>query len=667
MTITEGGIDYGINVDGNYDKRFDGFIKKATNLNTTIKKLAGVTQRAMKLQRQLEKSSGTGDSKKKLDNESALLDAQEEQVAVKKEILKLEKLLTSTKSDNLISIKAQLDVLKSVEKSLISQKITTTDLLKDTKAKAQAETKLSRIELNRLTARKLIVQAYKNGAKSLAEVQKATKLSTQEIVEQSKRLRDQETARKQQITTAKEESRIEREKGQLRQRFWEQYSKQRKRDDVAFLNNAKEEARIARENGQLRQRFWDAYNKQQAEGAKNLSTEEKATARISKQEEKRAIVRKAITQAYKQGARQIEDVQRITGLSAKSLTQESGYLRRQVETRKKIVEEAKKAAAATAQAGKGANKLFLSFTQVLATVARFQLARRLYSFIVDSVDEMIRFNAEMEASTTGMASLIASVAEVRTSSGKMASDVLAFNTALDVSGKLMRQLRIDAATTEATYEGLVQAMQVGIAPALDAGLNLEQTRQTIVNITRAAQQLGVPVRQFGEEIRSVLQGTIKLSTTRLAPLFTNEDIKNAREQGRLFEYMSEELGVFAESADYVADTYKVLKSNVQDASSAVLASGGQEYFENLKDLLRTVRSLLVTTGEDGVQIINPKAQKIADNFGGAMAYIVKQVDDFVSNEDNIEKISNLFEDLTTTIEIASRCWADTFPRNIGRR
>ena len=498
------------------------------------------------------------------------------------------------------------------------------------------------------------------------------------------------------------------------------------------LKNASEELTLAKALTKVereREKAAVSTTIQKEKSLKVTNAEAKAEQQNAKAAERTLVVRKQIEQAEARGAKTLQEVVRLTGLSEKAILSQSRRLseieakRKQELVTLKQKEQAEKqaqkdlenqnkaqariaqaqeriakaeaqrtksttasgiaiaktnkavkqtaasaenAARATARIGKEAkeatgqtNKLLLSFRQVLFTVARFQIARRIFSFIGDAVNEMSRFSAEIEGAQTAMASIIATVAEVRDSSGQLAGGIEAFNAASRVSGQTIEELRQRAAKTEATFEGLVQAYQFAVGPGLAAGLNLDEILQTTVNITRAATQLGVPVRGLNEEIRSILSGTIRIQNTRLAAIITNEEVNRAREAGNLFEVLSDKLKVYEESADQVANTFKVLESNVRDSSSAVLASGGIEYFESLKGLLRDINKILVGQG-DGANVINPQAVEIVKNIGDGLSFMVDKIGEFLEDADTLSALEELTETIGTGLVVAGEALAIVF-------
>ena len=566
-------------------------------------------QDAFRQVREQQKASAALARKEESDRKR-ISDALNSELQVEREKLSLQSRLAKSSSEYNDGLKAQLQTDKLIEKSRIQTLQVSDKETAGKRAEANAARTIASLEERRLTVAKLIREAYRNGLTSLGEVKAFTGATTREILTQSQRL--SEIVRKEEAA-----AKAERE----REANHRKVVKQLQLQQTALDKTAKAVERAAKQERERIQRVTPISQAQ---------AEIKAKEQIAATTSRIRVEENLVAQARQMGLRTVEEIAQATGLSEANVKRLSG--------------ETKKASGS-------ASKLLLSFKQVLLTVARYQIERRIFSFIQESVSEMVDFNAKIESAQVGMASLVASVAQVRNASGQLVGGIEAFNTALRVSDDIVEKLRIKAATTEATFEGLVQAFQTAVGPGLAAGLELDQILETTTDITRAATQLGVPVNQLSEEIRSVLNGTIKLSQTRLAPLITNEEIRNARETGKLYELLSERLSVFRESSAQVAETYAVLKSNVEDSTKAVLASGAEGYFESVKGLLKTVSSLLVKTGKDGLRVVDPNARKIVTSVADGLGFVIDKVKELLEDDDTISSLVAVFESLGTALEV----------------
>ena len=285
-----------------------------------------------------------------------------------------------------------------------------------------------------------------------------------------------------------------------------------------------------------------------------------------------------------------------------------------------------------------ARQFLFTFRRLVGILAVFTLARKFAQAIGDAVGEMKDFNAELETAQIGMAAIISSIAEVRDSTGNLLPPAEAFNAALGESGDLINQLRQDALGSISTFQELVRAYQVAVGPGLAAGLSLDQIKNVSNELAVAAKTLGIPINQLSEEIRSLLQGTATARNTRIAVLFggaqqANEEIRRAKEVGNLYEVLTGRLEAFGAAAEESGDSFAVASSNLQDAIQNLLAIGGIEYFEQLKDTLNGLRQALVTEGPDGGLIFSEDALDIVRSVSSGLADIITTLQDVTDSQD----------------------------------
>jgi len=274
-----------------------------------------------------------------------------------------------------------------------------------------------------------------------------------------------------------------------------------------------------------------------------------------------------------------------------------------------------------------ASQFLFTFRRLVGILAIFTLARKLAQNIALAVNEISRFNSEIETAEISIASIVASVGQVRDGTGQLVTGADAFAASLSASQKILAQLKKDAIGSIATFEALVKSYQVAIGPGLAAGLDLDQIRNISKRLAEGAISLGVPLNQLSEEIRSLLQGTATARNTRIAVLFggakeANEAIRNAKEQGNLYEVLQEKLEGVGQGAEAATSSFNVLKSDLQDAVQLLLAEGGIEYFDQLKESLFALRGALTQTSAEGGLIFTPEALGVVQEVAGVLSEVV---------------------------------------------
>lgn len=242
-----------------------------------------------------------------------------------------------------------------------------------------------------------------------------------------------------------------------------------------------------------------------------------------------------------------------------------------------------------------ANRLSFTFRRLFGILAAFALARAAFSGFLSTIREMVGFNSRIEQARLGIASLLLATGNLRDAMGGAVAPTERFPMALKEAKRQMDLLRAESLQTAATFEQLVATFQVALAPGLTAQLNVNQIRQFAVRISQAASALGLAQNQLAEEIRSILEGTINVRTTRIATALgiTNEDIRRAREAGKLFEFLQGQFATFEESGKEMLNTFDALFNNLVGGIQMSLGAGGAGFFNEMKDLLRSLQDLFV--------------------------------------------------------------------------
>lgn len=347
-----------------------------------------------------------------------------------------------------------------------------------------------------------------------------------------------------------------------------------------------------------------------------------------------AAQRQIAAEAQRQAAREREAARIRRALRADEAAQ-ARSARQTVETerqRARSLRDTGRAARQTARdidaTTQAANRFLFTFRRLFGVLAAFTLAREAVSQFNNLVSSSIRFNAQLEISRLGIAGIIAATGRLRDSQGRLLSGAEAFAAAQQEARRQQELLRGDALRTTATFEELVNVLQVAVGPGLAQGLRLDQIRQLSVLISQAASAIGLAQNQLSEEIRALLTGNIRATSTRIAQVLslTNEDIRSAREQGQLFELLQERLQGFDLAAREAANTVPGLLARIRDALGLVSGRAGLEFFEQIRDVLSDIFDLLTdeTITQGGVTIItpNPEARRSFQEIFDALSDIL---------------------------------------------
>lgn len=230
----------------------------------------------------------------------------------------------------------------------------------------------------------------------------------------------------------------------------------------------------------------------------------------------------------------------------------------------------------------------------------------------------IEENAKFESLRLGIATVIASVAELRNSKGVELRGIDELNAALPIADDQMQKLQIDALQTSATMADIGPAFQAAIGPGLVAGLTLDQVRENTIRLTQAVTALGLPMDQIKQEVRAILSGEINRNTQAAIALgITREAVKAAQQEGRFAEFLAEKLAAAAAAGKLVAQTFEAARSNLQEAGGLFERIVTKGLFDQLKDSLNQILPQVFDT---------KSANLISDNFKGIAETLTRVFD-----------------------------------------
>lgn len=495
--------------------------------------------------------------------------------------------------------------------------------------------------------------------------------ATKEVTKGTESVKAEERAQQKVIGTLNKKSAVEKKILQLRNR-----------QQVAVSKQVKNE-KVITDTVERKQKAEVSIQKVQLKTVKQSISLSKAEERIAKTAMKRLEIEKAIQLARQRGAVTPAQIAQTTGLSTATLGKSSKIIaaqnkslknqerlrkqnlkiqKRQVtegEKNKRIhkdilslarkqkisLQRAAKELGVSASKAKllgiemnkvndfAANFLF-TFRRLVGILAIFTIARRFAGLIGNAVKEMSRFNSVLEQSRIGFAALLASAGEMVGANGQLVTGAEEYIQALVIAEDIQTKIRLSALGTVATYEDLLGAFQSGIGPGLAAGLNLDQIEAVTIALVKAASTLGVEGSQFTEEVRSIIQGTGALRTTRLLqiPGLSKENIRLAKEQGRLFDQIISTLEPFNKATEDITRSWAGLQSQVRDVVSSLLASGSVEYFDSLKSAMEGFVNALVSRDKilkDNFGL-NPDAVEAVKEVSSALQAVINDFGTLVS-------------------------------------
>lgn len=218
----------------------------------------------------------------------------------------------------------------------------------------------------------------------------------------------------------------------------------------------------------------------------------------------------------------------------------------------------------------------------------------------------VQFNATLESAELGIAAVIRSFQPGRFNT---------FDAALIASKAVVEDLQRKAVKTSATFDDLVSTYQGIAGAAFAANIPLEKQADLMVLLSQAISgaDKGIVGGQILQEARALITGDIN-ADARVANnlLITREQVRAAREAGRLFEFLEERLKSFAEAGELAGKTFNGAFSNLGDAAQQALGVLTRGVFERLRQAALDAGDAIVKLAKDGT--IQNVGNAITDAF-----------------------------------------------------
>lgn len=249
----------------------------------------------------------------------------------------------------------------------------------------------------------------------------------------------------------------------------------------------------------------------------------------------------------------------------------------------------------------------------------------------------IEFNRQTETMKIGISSLIAVNSSNETSLGRNIDATEKYRLANIASKEAIESLKEANKQTSATLPELTEAFQSALAPAMKAGLSIKETVEYTKLMTQAAGAMGVPMNQLSQEIKSVISGTIDMNSVVATNLgLTNDQIKKAKEQGDLYDFLVSKLSDFAIAGNDVSSSFDGSMSNMQDAFMELAGELTKPIFdvfkEESKDLTSLFQKMTDKVKEFKLEITNINELSTLDGMNEKMISLAKQWNEYESKK-----------------------------------
>jgi hypothetical protein len=249
----------------------------------------------------------------------------------------------------------------------------------------------------------------------------------------------------------------------------------------------------------------------------------------------------------------------------------------------------------------------------LSLIGIVTIGKQIVDVLIEIGTAGIAANAGFEQVKIGIASVVASVGKL-SQNGVELKGIDALNAALPLAQKQLEALRVDALNTALSFEEISKGFLQAVGPGLAAGLNLDQIRKSVVDISQLVGPLTGQTQQLGQELRAIFSGDINQdSQVAKALQITREQVKAAKEAGTFAEFLNEKLKVASATGAIMAQTFEAAKSNLKEAGTVLAAQVSEGLFTSLKSKINELLPQVFNTAGGKVNIA-PAFSGLADTL-----------------------------------------------------
>lgn len=315
--------------------------------------------------------------------------------------------------------------------------------------------------------------------------------------------------------------------------------------------------------------------------------------------------------------------------------------------------------------GLGMGSLIGSLTLAgLATQAITAGFNAMKDALASVVSEGLKMNEFLETSKLGIATSIQAQYELRDAQGQILEGQDAYNAALKMSEEQMKQIRIAGLETAATSQELVKSFQTATAVAASQNItDLNKVRQLTVDVTNAATALGVSQAEVPTAIRGIITGReVEENTLARILVGSGEQVRQWQQQGVLLDKLNERLKPFSEGAKQAANSWAVVKSNIEESFQVFSGEVTGGLFDELKKSANEALSGIFDTKNLGISenfaeitdvvktLFDGLGVVIGDSIKGAFV-VLKAINDFLKeNEATIEEWKQGFREIWVAVK-----------------
>ena len=208
----------------------------------------------------------------------------------------------------------------------------------------------------------------------------------------------------------------------------------------------------------------------------------------------------------------------------------------------------------------------------------------------------------IETNQIGMAGILSSMTKI---DGKQTT----WNQAMAVSKQVMKDLQSESLKTAATAQELIDTFRALLGPGLASGMTIKQIEKLTTVGTNAVKSLGLPSNQIIQELRDLVAGGIRPSSSTLATSLgiTDADIKAAKQSTEgLYDFLINKMKGFEMATTQVSNTVAGKLDQIKEGLQRGIAEGMSPLRDVYSDILGDIAKKLVVIDKTTYQWqINP--------------------------------------------------------------
>lgn len=175
----------------------------------------------------------------------------------------------------------------------------------------------------------------------------------------------------------------------------------------------------------------------------------------------------------------------------------------------------------------------------------------------------------IETNQIGMAGILSSMTKI---DGKQTT----WNQAMSVSKQVMKDLQSESLKTAATAQELIDTFRALLGPGLASGMTVKQIEKLTTVGTNAVKSLGLPSNQIIQELRDLVAGGIRPSSSTLATSLgiTDADIKAAKQSSEgLYNFLINKMKGFEMATSQTSKTVAGRLDQIKEGLQRGIAEG----------------------------------------------------------------------------------------------